>query len=414
MTLAKSFLFSIALICVTVSVSITSVWADEGNDTSIVSLRKDGVIIVNSKPFYPIGTYRDPRDDLTDFRGVQEAGFNMTHSYYFEDLSTIHTGGVALEEDLIVTARRYLQAAHNHNLKVFMGLPRKMIKRGDYGAIREYVRALKSEPALLVWYLLDEPSIHKVSPEVMKKVRSIVAEADPNHPAMVVFCSKIGDYQGSFDIAGFDPYPIKGRKQRVDLISRFLRDRKKEVKGNLPFWHVVQGHDLSKPKKGDIHRPTPAQIRCMTFLGIISGARGTVYYWWPSVWCNILDFPEVWQEIGSINSDLKSLSPVLTAEDISTEDVEIISERGDNIPYIARQHEENLWVIAANPDRKKVETILHLPIGSTYIFATDALNAERKLIIQNNSCTLSLDALEVCALKFTEQEKPNNEMNTDN
>lgn len=407
MTAEKGLLFTIALICGITAVLINPVQASDGEDSSAVNLREDGVILLNGKPFYPIGTYRDPRDDLADFRGVLEAGFNVTHSYYFEDPNTLHAGGKALDEDLIVTARRYLQEAHRHGLKVFMGLPRKMVKRGEFGAIREYVRALKNEPALLVWYLMDEPSVQKISPMLMKKVRSAVAETDPNHPTLVVFCRKIGGYLGSFDIAGFDPYPIKGKDQRVDLVRRFIEDRKKEAKGNLAFWHIVQGHDLRKPKKGDVHRPSPDQIRCMTFLGVISGARGTIFYWWPSAWCNILDFPEVWKEIGAINKDLKRLSPVLTAKGVSIEDIKIVAEPKDTFPYTARHHEGDLWVLAANPSGKKVEAILRLPKGSSYSRAVDALKTERKLVVQQNSCSLSLDALGICALKFSKSKKPN-------
>ncbi len=44
-----------------------------------------GIVSVDGRPFFPIGTYRDPSDDFMNFSGIKEAGFNLTHSYEFQD-----------------------------------------------------------------------------------------------------------------------------------------------------------------------------------------------------------------------------------------------------------------------------------------------------------------------------------------
>ena len=377
-----------------------SLCAQETKMPSRVSLRDDGVMLVNDAPFYPIATYRDPGDDLADFSGVLEAGFNTTHSYYFEDQSMIHTGSKVLDESLITTALRYLKAAHEQGLMVFMGLPRVLVHAGDLDAIREFVNALKHEPALLVWYLLDEPSVRKVPPRLMQQVQTTVTQADPHHPTLVVFSSKVGSYQGGFDIAGFDHYPIKGSAQRVDGVTRFIHRRKREFSGVFPFWHVVQAHDLSRPQQGQTHTPSPAQIRSMAFLGIISGARGTAFYWWPSAWCNILDFPEVWNEIKGINSDLEMLSPILTAQTVMDHEITLTLSTGKVLPFLIRSHEDEIWIIAANTSNEKATATLSFPAGRSHSFMGDALNPARKLLIQNQSCELVLEPLEVCALRF--------------
>lgn len=49
-----------------------------------IAFRDDKVMMLDDKPFFPVGTYRDPSDWLFTFSGIKEAGFNMTHSYVFE------------------------------------------------------------------------------------------------------------------------------------------------------------------------------------------------------------------------------------------------------------------------------------------------------------------------------------------
>jgi len=330
-----------------------------------VSVRSDGVLLVKGKPFYPFAAYRDPRDILMDFRGVLDAGFNTTHSYYFEDRSSVHNGGIPIDQDIIITAQQYLQAAHENGLKVFQGIPRDMIKARNINAIRQYVEALKLEPALLVWYLLDEPSIRKVSPEILRKINHIVKVTDPNHPTFVVFSGKTRDlkvYKGSYDIAGFDPYPIRGKKGKVDVVRRIIEERKNQISDIFPVWHVVQANDYRKPENG-IYYPTPDQIRCMVFLGIIAGARGTCYYWWPSSTCDILKFPNVWNAIQETNYNLRNLEYILTAKD-SDPDVILIQQKGEEIlPMLVRKWQDDQYAFIANPSEREIMVILQLPTG---------------------------------------------------
>jgi len=332
-----------------------------------VRLRDDGVFLMNGNPFYPIGTYRDPRDTLMDFESVRQAGFNLAHSYYFEsDLSEQpnHNGGEAINEDVIITAKKYLYEANKKRLKVFMGLPREMIRNEDLEGIKEYVSFLKNEPSLLVWYLFDEPEIHHASPSLMRKVKNIVSEIDPIHPTLTVFSNikRVKYYEDSYDIAGFDQYPIYGNEGDVNSVKETLEESKKQI-GNNPFWHIVQAHDLTKhydENKDKLYLPSVEQIKCMTYLGIISGAKATIYYWSPSYLCNILEYPKIWKGICSIVQELNEISPILTARDDIDLTNRIRLSDPENLPLLVKNYENNPYLFITNPFEKTIKTSLSL------------------------------------------------------
>jgi hypothetical protein len=147
--------------------------------TKKVSFRDDRVMLIDGKPFFPIGTYRDPSDRTDDFTGIRQAGFNITHSYDFE-----HDGAT------IAKARAYLDAAQAAGVKVFMGIPRERFFARDWNAIQQWVAALMDHPALLVWYLMDEPELGqwKLTPSLLRQLKDTVKAVDPFHPTAVVYC----------------------------------------------------------------------------------------------------------------------------------------------------------------------------------------------------------------------------------
>ncbi|MFA6716738.1 MAG: hypothetical protein WCS27_15260, partial [Victivallaceae bacterium] len=100
-----------------------------------ITFRKDKVMLLNGKPFFPVGAYRDPSDSLHDFSGLHEAGFNVTHSYSFEDQKTAD----------IQAAKNYLELAEKNNIKVFMGINRRKIKDIDTVWVQKFCANLKGQ-----------------------------------------------------------------------------------------------------------------------------------------------------------------------------------------------------------------------------------------------------------------------------
>ncbi|MBD3293569.1 MAG: hypothetical protein GF393_11650, partial [Armatimonadia bacterium] len=261
---------------------------------SRVSFRDDRMMLVDGEPSFPLGAYRDPSDQLDRFDGLQEAGFKFTHSYHFE-------GGDPKSVD---EARTYLQAADEAGLDVFMGLNRKRVKARDYAWSERFVGELMNEPALLSWYLLDEPAAQGVSVDIMERLDESVRRVDPFHPTSIVICraNAFGDYAGAMDVCWADVYPLPHRS--VTAVEQRLQTAREQIGPEMPLWAVLQGHDIRYWRRyeealaelGPVVIPTPTQTRNMAWLSLAAGADGIVWYWGPSYHYKMReDAPTVWQ-----------------------------------------------------------------------------------------------------------------------
>ena len=278
-----------------------------------VAFRRDNVMLLDGKPFFPIGAYRDPSDTLTDFSGLIEAGFNTTHSYAFE---TPKPG------DVIARARRYLQTAHEHGLKVFMGMPRPHIDAGDFAWCQRWAAELMDEPALLTWYLRDEPDGAGIPPAKIQRLNDAVKAVDPFTPTTVLCCVPrlFRQYGCTADIFWSDPYPVPRRP--LSTVQDYTRKSRAAAGPGRPVWIVIQGFDWTYlrntkamlSRHGQPTRPTARETRCMAFTALANGATGLIWYWSPNSILHIQrDAPDVWRGICATVHELQGLMPFLTA-----------------------------------------------------------------------------------------------------
>jgi hypothetical protein len=73
------------------------------------------------------------------------------------------------------------------------------------------VNTFKDHPALLAWYIADEPNGNKISPDSLVKIYKLIKETDPWHPVSVVFMAPFLSslkYADAMDIVMADPYPV--------------------------------------------------------------------------------------------------------------------------------------------------------------------------------------------------------------
>lgn len=281
---------------------------------SHVTFREDRVMLVEGKPFYPLGTYRDPSDSIRTFDGIAQAGFNLTHDYLFEHGP----------QDVAV-ARAYLDEAHQRGLKVFMGIPRSKIRQEDYLRIENWVVSLMDHPALLLWYLMDEPELQGVSPTAMRSLRQVVRATDPFHPTAAVYCypDMFQQWQGSHDVQWHDPYPLPSGP--LTDVEKYVRRARQSEGERGPAWTVLQGFDYryahareryrAMDKFGPPDQPSREQTRAMAFLALAEGTDGLVWYWLPkSAYHIVEDAPTTWQGIVETVQLMKKLEPWLLAD----------------------------------------------------------------------------------------------------
>lgn len=282
------------------------------------TIREDGVFLRDGKVFPPIVTYRDPSDDRKQTAGIEEAGFNVTHSYYFEGSHHYNIKKDKLPEQLshemlktlISDAREYLRLCDAKGIKVALGIRRAWVYNQKLDFIREYVAALMGEPGLLTWYLYDEPDHVGVPMPRIRKAYETIKSIDPFHPVSIIYASSVAipSYARSCDILWAQAYHEKPADV-MHHIDTLFKMRKASVgfceKDNAPnplaSWAILGPFDLKigqKQHSFEEHRPNPEEIVAQTYAAIISQARGIVYYWLPRNHYDIRkDTPHIWNAI---------------------------------------------------------------------------------------------------------------------
>ncbi len=338
---------------------------------SRVEMRDDNMLLVDGEPFFPIGAYRDPSDSVDEFDALVEAGFNVTHNYRFESEAKY----------TIDDARAYLRAADAAGLKVFMGIRRSLVQAGDLHRIQQWVAALMDEPALLTWYLMDEPVLHSVSAGSMARTTDAVRVVDPVHPTSQVLCrpDSFGDYAASCDILWNDPYPLPN--QPLTMVDEWVRGGR-EAALDRPYWTVLQGHDVrywheyeqAVEELGPVALPTYTDTRCMAFTALCGGANGLIWYWLPNSAYHIQrDAPNVWGGIEATVRELNDLMPYLVAERTDADDVAV----PDPLRAWSRAANGKRVLIVVNPTEETVRCEVDLPEfgrdGTIYLFNADGI-----------------------------------------
>lgn len=137
--------------------------------------------------------------------------------------------------------------------------------------LRDEIRALKDHPAILSWYVADEPEGQGISAETLEEIYDIIRAEDPYHPiSLVIMSAGPGrHYANSCDVIMADTYPVPN-SAASDVIGT-IRGLQDELQYEKSIWYVPQTFGGAEfwPRE-----PTPAEIRMMTWGAALEGARG--------------------------------------------------------------------------------------------------------------------------------------------
>ena len=242
-----------------------------------VTFRDDHVVLLDGKPFFPLGLYyareafEDPSGKL--FEETKSYGFNTVN--YFNGYKT-----VPAELDL----------AHRHGFVIWTRGYNGLAIDSDASAalLAEQVRATKDHPALLFWEVEDEPLLNKVDLEQVKRGQALVRQLDPHHPVLVVEWPKAVDRLGLWkevgDIYGTDLYPIPRSRAYGGLPNKDITQMRdylaaiRQERGDRPMMLVLQAWNWEPLNYGKSGYPTVAESRFMAYQGVIHGAKALFYY----------------------------------------------------------------------------------------------------------------------------------------
>ena len=335
--------------------------------------RLTGGLIVNKLPFFPFGfyCYSPVFPSLPEEEIVK--GFNMMSPYQ------------KIINETLNERKAYMDRCAQLGMKVHYSL----LSVSGGGGVGSKIEGLTDEekkklllneisifrdhPALLGWYISDEPSIKRITPQQLESIYKTVKEADPWHPVSIVFMAPYitaKKYSDALDIVMADPYPIPDHPSTLpgDVADQLIS----EFRGKKPVWIVPQAFG-----GGEIwsREPTIQEIRSMTWQSIINGATGIQYF----VRQGLNYFPKsaaTWSECGRMATEVAEITPWL----LSDEETLPVESSSRNVIATSRVHNGKLIVMAVNK--------VNEPVGVS--FRVKRLSAgQARVLFENRTITVN-------------------------
>ena len=285
----------------------------------------DLTTLVDGKPFFPLGFYHvswpfAAEDRLACLREIAAAGYN-----------TIHASLKQLDE-----WQPFLDEAQRLGVKVIT----------EFGVDRaEAIRRYRGHPAVLAWNPGDEPDGTGIKPDEMLARHDAIKELDATVPTYMTLCvpSTYSKYAGAAEIIAPDPYPVHQGSANVDEVYQHISAAVKAATPlGRPIWAIPQAFGYDKPNTWRV--PTPAEERAMTYLALIAGAKGLVYYTYRDADFDMRAHPELWGMMKQLPGEIRRLEPWLLGGSRSD-----LTEKGAKVRVARWSADQRHLLVLANP-----------------------------------------------------------------
>jgi len=344
--------------------------------------RLTGSLIINELPFFPFGFYcYSPLQPTLPEEEVVK-GFNMFSPYQ------------QIKSKTRDERKAYLDRAAELGMKVHYNLL-SVAGGGGVGSVRdltstqeekrkllkEEIEAFMDHPALLAWYISDEPTGHGEDPEDLKNVYEFVKSIDPYHPVTIVFMAPMQArrYEDAMDIVMADPYPIPNNTaEGVGYVTRSLMN---EFQGEKPVWIVPQAFGGSEHWGRE---PSIQELRAMTYLSLVNGATGIQYF----IRHGLNGFPKStasWGMAGQIALETNEIAPFILEGTLS----DYAESTQDNI-HIRSWEKDGQKVIMAVNENIKPGTV-NISFRNIGHVKAEVLFESRNISIENNEINDFID-----------------------
>ncbi len=327
-------------------------WYDERNVTHL-----------GGKPAFVIGLYNTSgyatsrqayalgRDGWGNAR-IAEAPVNMLINYWLGAAPMPALD--AYMDDLHARGIWYLQTVNFYDADnpQYGTIPYPAARKGDDALNRWVARTLSAHRGLAGFYTADERPA-EVIPKVFRQHRAL-SEAAPGTLTYAVLGNGWEEqaplWRDALDVMGLDPYPLtRPRGQNhLALVGEWTRLGQEAVQRSRPLWMVIQYFPLTSAAGW----PTREELRAMSWMAIVEGARGLFYWSFGTKGLAWVKDPrereQRWQDLVQVTKEIKALEPVLLAEDTAVlagepgEAVRALGKRGpDGARYLFAYNTRN-------------------------------------------------------------------------
>lgn len=303
---------------------------------------KTGGVITRGLPLIPYGFFcYSPVQPMIEEEEVVR-GFNMLSPYQSIPRTDLKMRKVYMDR------AAELGMKVNYNLlsvaTAGTGYDRSQDSTKRVEMLRREVEAFKDHPALLSWYLADEPDGRNTSPETLKQLYDIVKSIDPHHPVSMVFMHFGSErkYADSYDISMGDLYPVP--RSPVAGVSKFQKAMTNSLVLKKGVWLVPQSFGGNE---WWTREPTAGEIRASVYMGLLNGSTGFQYF----IRHGQNGFPKSttsWGEASAIALEVAEMTPYI----LSGQPAPNVTVSDTMVDVRAWTRGKNLIIAAVNKENK--------------------------------------------------------------
>jgi len=243
----------------------------------------------------------------------------------------------------------------NPNAKKINNKKFKKLKSYDKDIVlKEYINELYrlvgiigDHPALLSWYLIDEPFGDLAGSGFTQDLVDMAAKIDPYHPVFISYGNLKRDYdyydgEVPGDLVAKSYYtspvrPITALAEDADLMS-MATSYNKPVLSFIQLWSGLGRY------------PTPDELTVQTYLSMIHGATGFIS--WPMIPGSKI----LWQRTSEILGEMKKLLPIIYSK---SPDINI-TNKSKYVHIVSKIYQKRLYVIAVNTSHQEQKEEIQL------------------------------------------------------
>lgn len=342
-----------------------------------------GRLMVDDKPFFPLGLYLYDEDSEQDLKIIADAGFNAVMPYIryqksFDEQRTLIKFGDSLGVKTIYSVKDFFSA-----------------QGSDEAKVKEHIDALKDTPGVIAWYLSDEIGPGRAS--ALKKHYDTACKTDPNHPCWIVdFKPENWKYfESGFDSYGLDWYPISWLP--IDTVGIAANATRRLLNGSRSVWAVPQIHNLKRYAPDAIYErpPTLQEMRNMSYQFLCAGANGLIFY----SYCDLYHDPDAtfevrWAAVKKLAEEFKPMIPILLSVDkpMSTTVV------GKGVMHLSRRYNGKTYLYLVNTNQMR-STVAKVKLSDS---AKVTVNGGIRALDANMQIGISLRPLDIAKVEIEE------------
>ncbi len=282
-------------------------------------------LLVDGEPFFPIGLYWLQADILAPMRRLHFNSGDYFYKLRGEEVAALMDAAAVEGMQILLELTEYAR--------------RK--PKPDYQAIAALVKRYRRHPALLAWYLIDEPDETKMDPRSAVAIYDLIRDLDPYHPVYLVNNRPrtYAAYSDASDILAIDVYPIPNYP--ISQVGDYMQQARWTSLERKPVWLVAQafGGVEHWPRS-----PTASELRNMIYQGLVEGAKGVLFYRYCQENERRIQPLSLWREVQRLAAELAELGPVLLQEELSLE----AQPAGGGVKVAVKEYKRDFYVFVVN------------------------------------------------------------------